>query len=186
MRNLLLHIAYNGSRYHGYQVQQNAVSVAGTFQPVLEKILAEKVQLKGCSRTDTGVHANDFAMSFKTNCRIPCAGLVKALNNDLPPDMAALRCEEVDEEFHAGTAAPASAMSIKSATARSAAPLSRTRCGYTISTPLMPRPFTRRLRGSSEPTTIRPSAAPAAVWRIPCAPFTTSRSAGRGRWWSSR
>ena len=54
MRNLLLHIAYNGSRYHGYQVQQNAVSVAGTFQPVLEKILAEKVQLKGCSRTDTG------------------------------------------------------------------------------------------------------------------------------------
>ena len=101
MRNLLLHIAYNGSRYHGYQVQQNAVSVAGTFQPVLEKILAEKVQLKGCSRTDTGVHANDFAMSFKTNCRIPCAGLVKALNNDLPPDMAALRCEEVDEEFHA-------------------------------------------------------------------------------------
>ena len=50
MRNLLLHIAYNGSRYHGYQVQQNAVSVAGTFQPVLEKILAEKVQLKGCSR----------------------------------------------------------------------------------------------------------------------------------------
>ena len=71
MRNLLLHLAYNGSRYHGYQVQQNAVSVAGTFQPVLEKILAEKVQLKGCSRTDTGVHANDFAVSFKTNCRIP-------------------------------------------------------------------------------------------------------------------
>lgn len=101
MRNLLLHIAYKGSRYHGYQVQQNAVSVAGTFQPVLEKILAEKVQLKGCSRTDTGVHANDFAVSFKTNCRIPCEGLVKALNNDLPPDMAALRCEEVDEEFHA-------------------------------------------------------------------------------------
>ena len=101
MRNLLLHIAYNGSRYHGYQVQQNAVSVAGTFQPVREKILAEKVQLKGCSRTDTGVHANDFAVSFKTNCRIPCEGLVRALNNDLPPDMAALRCEEVDEEFHA-------------------------------------------------------------------------------------
>ena len=38
MRNLLLHIAYNGARYHGYQVQQNAVSVASTFQPVLEKI----------------------------------------------------------------------------------------------------------------------------------------------------
>ena len=45
MRNLLLHIAYNGSRYHGYQVQQNAVSVAGTFQPVLEKILAENCLL---------------------------------------------------------------------------------------------------------------------------------------------
>ena len=101
MRNLLLHIAYNGSRYHGYQVQQNAVSVAGTFQPVLEKILAEKVQLKGCSRTDTGVHANDFAVSFKTNCRIPSEAQVRALNNHHPPDMPAQRCEEVDEEFHA-------------------------------------------------------------------------------------
>ena len=64
MRNLLLHIAYNGARYHGYQVQQNAVSVAGTFQPVLEKILGEKVQLKGCSRTDTGVSRKRFRPLF--------------------------------------------------------------------------------------------------------------------------
>ena len=49
MRTILLRIAYNGARYHGYQVQANAKTVAGTFQPVLEQVLNEKVQLKGCS-----------------------------------------------------------------------------------------------------------------------------------------
>ncbi|MBS4785605.1 MAG: tRNA pseudouridine(38-40) synthase TruA [Clostridiales bacterium] len=101
MRNLLLRIAYNGARYHGYQVQQNAVTVAGTFQPVLEMVLNEKVQLKGCSRTDTGVHASDFAVSFRTNSAISCRGLVQGLNINLPPDIAAKSCEEREEDFHA-------------------------------------------------------------------------------------
>ena len=74
MRTILLRIAYNGARYHGYQVQANAKTVAGTFQPVLEQVLNEKVQLKGCSRTDTGVHASDFGVSFQTNSTISHRG----------------------------------------------------------------------------------------------------------------
>ena len=120
MRNLLLHIAYNGARYHGYQVQQNAVSVAGTFQPVLEKILGEKVQLKGCSRTDTGVHANDFALSFKTNCRIPCAGLVKLSTTICRRIWRPFPARRGRRTFTPGTAVPVSAIVTESATARSA------------------------------------------------------------------
>lgn len=100
-RNLLLWLSYNGARYHGYQVQKNAVTVAGTFQPVLERILGESVDIKGCSRTDAGVHANNFAVSFKTHSSIPCASLVRALNVNLPPDIVAKACEERQSDFHA-------------------------------------------------------------------------------------
>ena len=101
MRNLLVKIAYNGTRYHGYQVQKNAVTVAGTFQAALHQVLGEQVELKGCSRTDAGVHANDFALSFHTSAAIPCAALVRALNVKLPPDIAVKSCEEVPADFHA-------------------------------------------------------------------------------------
>lgn len=101
MRTILLRIAYNGARYHGYQVQANAKTVAGTFQPVLEQVLNEKVQLKGCSRTDTGVHASDFGVSFQTNSTISHRGLIQGLNINLPPDIAAKSCEDREEGFHA-------------------------------------------------------------------------------------
>lgn len=101
MRNLLLKIAYDGSRYHGWQVQENALSVQTVFQSALERILEERVELKGCSRTDTGVHAREYAISFKTTRTIPCQSLVFALNRFLPGDIAAVSCEEVPQDFHA-------------------------------------------------------------------------------------
>ena len=66
MRNLLLKISYNGKNYHGYQVQKNAITVQKVLQQQIEKLLKHKVELKGCSRTDTGVHANEYFASFKT------------------------------------------------------------------------------------------------------------------------
>lgn len=101
MRTLLLFLAYNGTRYHGYQVQKNAVTVAETFQNALERVLGERPDIKGCSRTDAGVHANHFAVSFPTKSQIPCQALVRALNANLPPDIAALQCREVEAGFHA-------------------------------------------------------------------------------------
>ena len=101
MRNLLLKISYDGKNYHGWQVQDNAVAVQSVFQEALEKVICEKTDIKGCSRTDSGVHALEYAVSFKTTRDIPCMNLVYALNRFLPPDIAAISCEEVSEDFHA-------------------------------------------------------------------------------------
>lgn len=101
MRNLLLVIRYVGSNYHGWQVQRNAVTVQGVFQDALEKVLGERPDVKGCSRTDAFVHALEFCVSFQTERAIPCGRLAGALNHFLPPDIAVLSCREVPADFHA-------------------------------------------------------------------------------------
>jgi tRNA pseudouridine38-40 synthase len=101
MRNLLLTICYDGANYHGWQIQRNAVTVQQVFQRALEKILDEKPDLKGCSRTDAHVHALEFCVSFKTARPIPCERLAGALNHFLPEDIAVLSCVEAPMDFHA-------------------------------------------------------------------------------------
>lgn len=101
MRNLLLTISYDGANYHGWQIQQNAVSVQQVFQEALFRVLGEKPDLKGCSRTDSFVHARQFCISLKTEHGIPCDRLVGAMNHFLPPDIAVSSCREVPEDFHA-------------------------------------------------------------------------------------
>ena len=101
MRNLLLTIAYDGAAYHGWQVQENAQTVQQAFQEAAGRVLGVCPSLKGCSRTDTGVHARQFCLSMKTEHAIPCGRLVDALNHFLPADIAVLSCREVPEEFHA-------------------------------------------------------------------------------------
>ncbi len=100
-RNLLLTIAFDGSFYHGYQIQQNAVTVQEVFQNALYKIIGNNADVKGCSRTDSGVHANMYCISIKTDRDIPTKRLVGALNHFLPDSIAALSCKEVDMDFHA-------------------------------------------------------------------------------------
>lgn len=101
MRNLLLKIAYDGARYHGWQIQQNAVTVQEVFQEALYRSINEQADIKACSRTDTGVHARAFCISLKTGSPIPPERLVPALNSYLPPDIAVLSCEAVSADFHA-------------------------------------------------------------------------------------
>lgn len=101
MRNFLLKIAYNGANYHGWQIQENAVTVQEVFQKALLKVTGENADLKGCSRTDSGVHAREFCISLKTDSPIPPERLVAALNHYLPLDIAVLECQRVPENFHA-------------------------------------------------------------------------------------
>ncbi|MBS7176117.1 tRNA pseudouridine synthase A [uncultured Ruminococcus sp.] len=101
MRNLLFEIAYQGTRYHGYQVQENALSVAQVLQDAIEAVTGSRDDITGCSRTDTGVHANSFYFNMKTESRIPEDRFPIALNHALPPDIAVKRCQEVPMEFHA-------------------------------------------------------------------------------------
>lgn len=100
-RNLMVTLSYDGSKYHGWQVQKNALSVQEVFQNSLTKVLGEIVDIKGCSRTDSGVHANMYCVSFKTSCSIKACNLVYALNRYLPADIAAISALEVNENFHA-------------------------------------------------------------------------------------
>lgn len=101
MRNLLIVISYDGKNYHGWQVQKNAVTVQSVFQEAIQEFCGERLELKGCSRTDTGVHANTYCVGVKTSNNIPCDKLPIALNKYLPGDISALKCLEVSQDFHA-------------------------------------------------------------------------------------
>ncbi|NLJ30075.1 MAG: tRNA pseudouridine(38-40) synthase TruA [Clostridiales bacterium] len=101
MRNLLLTIRYDGSGYHGWQVQKNALTVQQVFQESLFRVLGQRPDLKGCSRTDSFVHARQFCISLKTEHTIPCERLRSALNHFLPEDIAVQSCREVPPDFHA-------------------------------------------------------------------------------------
>lgn len=100
-RNLLLTLCYDGTKYHGWQIQKNALSVQEVFQGPLYRILGGEHDIKGCSRTDTGVHAREYCISVATKCPILPQRLMAALNNSLPRDMAVLSCREVPLDFHA-------------------------------------------------------------------------------------
>lgn len=101
LRNLLITIAYRGTDYHGWQVQENALSVQQVFQDALFGIIAQRPDIKGCSRTDSGVHANMYCISLKTTHPIECIRLKMALNRYLPMDMSVLEVKEVPLDFHA-------------------------------------------------------------------------------------
>ena len=101
MRNICICISYNGTAYHGWQRQSNNITVQQVFEDTLGKILNNKVCVHGCSRTDAGVHARSFFLSFVTDNPVPCRSLARALNSMLPDDIAVISCEEKDEAFHA-------------------------------------------------------------------------------------
>ncbi len=101
MRTLKMTIAYRGTRYHGFQRQPNAVTVQGELERQLSRVLNGPVTVYGCSRTDTGVHANAFVLHLHTEREIRCKNLVRAMNGYLPDDISVLACEDTDADFHA-------------------------------------------------------------------------------------
>lgn len=101
MKYYFVSIAYKGTHYHGFQVQKNCVTVCQVFQDALEAILGTRPDVKGCSRTDAGVHALDFGISFAAECRLTPERLIPALNAHLPPDVRVNWAREVAPDFHA-------------------------------------------------------------------------------------
>ena len=101
MRNIALKLRYDGSAYHGWQVQRFDVSVAGTLEKALSKVCGHTVKVTGCGRTDAGVHALNYCANFRTDSRIPVDRLPYAVNTRLPDDIAVLAAMEVDEGFNA-------------------------------------------------------------------------------------
>ena len=101
MRNIALRLKYDGSRYHGWQVQKNDITVCQTMEEALEKVCGHPVKLVGCGRTDAGVHALRYCANFKSDCRIPPDRLPLAINSRLPADIAVTDAVEAPEAFNA-------------------------------------------------------------------------------------
>ena len=101
MRNIALKLTYNGTAYHGWQVQKNAASVCETLQKAISKVCGAPVRLTGCGRTDAGVHAERYVANFRTESRIPIDRMPYAINTHTPEDIAVREAVEVDEGFNA-------------------------------------------------------------------------------------
>ncbi|MGN0570137.1 MAG: tRNA pseudouridine(38-40) synthase TruA [Candidatus Fimenecus sp.] len=101
MRNLLLTLRYDGSRYHGWQIQPNGDTVQQRLSDAFCKISGKNENIIGCSRTDAGVHANMFCCNVRTDCTVEAEKIPDALNFYLPSDIAVYGCTETDYDFHA-------------------------------------------------------------------------------------
>ena len=101
MKNIALRLRYDGSRYHGWQVQKNAITVAQTMEEALAKVCSERVKLTGCGRTDAGVHALRYCANFHSDCTVPVDRMPLAVNSRLPDDIAVVDAVEVPDDFNA-------------------------------------------------------------------------------------
>lgn len=100
-RNIALKLMYNGTAYHGWQVQKNAVTVAQTLEKALSLVVCHAVKCVGAGRTDAGVHAEVYIANFRTTSTIPCERLPLAVNTRLPQDIVVIKASEVAPEFNA-------------------------------------------------------------------------------------
>ena len=103
---LLLKISFLGTYYNGYQVQPNVPTVQQKLNEASKKIFGYECDIVGCSRTDSGVHANEFFVTVSKkkedniDCTIPMQSVPLAFNSVLPDDISVLEAKEVDEGFH--------------------------------------------------------------------------------------
>lgn len=100
-RNIRLTVAFDGTAYHGWQIQKNLRTVQGTLTHALSRITGERIALTGCGRTDAGTHARAFVANFHTGSRLSPDRIARALNSLLPLDIRILSARVAPPEFHA-------------------------------------------------------------------------------------
>lgn len=96
-----IYLSYDGTEYHGWQIQPDAISVQGEIQRCLSTILRRETLIVGAGRTDTGVHARYMAAHFDSDEQIDCQQLAFRLNRILPPDIAIHDIAQVRDDLHA-------------------------------------------------------------------------------------
>lgn len=102
MPRYFIRLAYKGTNYNGWQVQPNAPTVQAELEKSLSLIIRKEIEIVGCGRTDTGVHASDYYAHFDFEQGIPdTAELVYKLNKFISPDIAIKEIVEVNPEAHA-------------------------------------------------------------------------------------
>lgn len=100
MFNYKLSIQYDGTRYSGWQIQANALTVQEVISSSIQKILQEEVNLIGSGRTDAGVHALGQVANFMTDKNLDTSKFKYSLNAVLPDDIAIDNIELAEEQFH--------------------------------------------------------------------------------------
>lgn len=100
MMRVKLVVAYDGTNYHGWQLQPNAVTIESELNRALTELLKEPVQVIGASRTDAGVHSMGTVAVFDTNTRMPAEKISYAVNQRLPEDIRVQSSEQCADDFH--------------------------------------------------------------------------------------
>ena len=100
-KNFRLVIEYDGTNYHGWQIQPEDISIQGEIQKVLRVITQSDIPVTGSGRTDAGVHAMGQVAHFKATTAISPEKFHDALNKMLPDDIVIRACNLVDIDFHA-------------------------------------------------------------------------------------
>lgn len=103
--NIKLTIQYDGTAYHGWQIQPNGNTIEAELLNAIYRITGEKVKLVGCGRTDAGVHAIKYVCNFHTNSKIPTERYPFALNTYLPNDIVCKSAEISADDFNANKSA---------------------------------------------------------------------------------
>ena len=99
-RRILLRVAYDGTNYHGWQLQPNAATIEGELNRALCALTGEEIVVTGASRTDAGVHALGNVAVFDTTSRIPAEKFSYALNQSMPEDIVIQYSKQVADDFH--------------------------------------------------------------------------------------
>ena len=100
MKRVKLVVAYDGKNYHGWQVQDNGITIEEVLNRTISELVQEDIKVIGASRTDAGVHACGNVAVFDTESRIPGDKFSFALNQRLPEDIRIQESCEVDADFH--------------------------------------------------------------------------------------
>ena len=100
MRRIKLVVAYDGTDYCGFQVQNNGPTIEGELNRVLSELFGEEIRVIGASRTDSGVHAYCNVAVFDTEARMPAEKMIYAINQRLPEDIRVQSSCEVASDFH--------------------------------------------------------------------------------------
>lgn len=100
VKRVRLTVAYDGTNYHGWQVQNNGITIESELNRCLTDLLREPIKVIGASRTDSGVHALGNIAVFDTTSRMPAEKISYALNQRLPEDIRVQRSEQVADDWH--------------------------------------------------------------------------------------
>jgi tRNA pseudouridine38-40 synthase len=96
---IILIVEYEGTNYHGSQLQANAPTIQGEIEKALKKLTGDRIRVKMASRTDAGVHARGQVVGFRTESALPLQSFIDGLNHYLPRDIAVKEAFKGEDSF---------------------------------------------------------------------------------------